>query len=537
MDSLAKQIRLTGMAYPLFEIAGLVVSKPERFDVRYSTTKRADGSPVCPIFLCELDQTLFSSEDDAVRHVLRKHFETFYRAEKIPVDPPKGNYTFVAQCGLSGKILGPPNLHGYQEELRKLHAARYSRMPFDAFKAKVKIVRDEEVVQKWVEDQSFKTEFVCLNLPEELKLDSREAVEKHFRETHREAIVKQVDSHVLSSKAASEQPDRVMRELYRRTLTLQTKFPIKVVHELSQQFSSRGLQFFKVNKTVTHVAVSRPRHLDVETTPVNEGVKKIIEFIDATPDCNRRALMAGLAPRAETLAEVAGEATPDANSEGTAPAATAKEPEKADADGRIHLSPEEQKIHDDLHWLIHEGHVIEFAKGVLETAKAPKNPQARDAAAAYEVKRKKRPKKKPDASDKPAANLDEAVASGVVEPDSEAADATVKPEQAETPVETASEEAPTESVVAEASPAAGASEVESPEAAESTEVDSEAEDPGSNVAPEAETFGQAPAEAEAQVEPEAGDVAEQVESSEAGERSEPAASTVDAAEESKAPES
>ena len=29
-----------------------------------------------------------------------------------------------------------------------------------------------------------------------------------------------------------------------------------------------GLQFFKVNKTVTHVSVARPHYLDMEATPV-----------------------------------------------------------------------------------------------------------------------------------------------------------------------------------------------------------------------------------------------------------------------------
>jgi hypothetical protein len=41
----------------------------------------------------------------------------------------------------------------------------------------------------------------------------------------------------------------------------------------------------------------------------------------------------------------------------------------------------------DLHWLIHQGHVIEFANGVLETAKRPlpkpvRAPKPKDAAAA-----------------------------------------------------------------------------------------------------------------------------------------------------------
>ena len=66
------------------------------------------------------------------------------------------------------------------------------------FKSRVKIVRDEEVVKKWVEEQSFKTEYVCLNVPEPLKLPSMEEVEKHFRATHKETIIKSVESHTVA---------------------------------------------------------------------------------------------------------------------------------------------------------------------------------------------------------------------------------------------------------------------------------------------------------------------------------------------------
>ena len=105
---------------------------------------------------------------------------------------------------MSGTVLGPPNYHDYQNQLRKLHAERFSRLPFEAFKARVKIVKDEAVVKKWIEDHSFKTEYNCLNVPESLKLASREEVEKHFRQVHMSNLVKSVDFHVVSGLAARQ---------------------------------------------------------------------------------------------------------------------------------------------------------------------------------------------------------------------------------------------------------------------------------------------------------------------------------------------
>src|SRR4051794_14087929 len=202
VDSLSKQIRMTGRAYPLFEIAWMILQRPERLSVVFSVRKNPEGKVIQPLFVCALDDTLWLSEDEAAGHVLHKHFSTFYQAEKTATEPPKGKYTFVAQCGMSGIVLGPPNYHDYQNQLRKLHAERFARLPFEAYKARVKIVRDDEVVKKWIEDQSWKTEFVCLNLPEPVKLPNMEAVEKHFRETHKENIIKPVEMHTLSGTAA-----------------------------------------------------------------------------------------------------------------------------------------------------------------------------------------------------------------------------------------------------------------------------------------------------------------------------------------------
>ena len=138
VNSLARQIKITGRAFPLFDIARLIVQKPERYSVRFTVKKGDAGRVLQPIFLCALDDTLWLSEDEAVAHVMSRHFGTFYQAERTATEPPKGVYTFVAQCGVSGVILGPPNHHDYQNQLRKLHAERFGRMPFDVFKSRIK---------------------------------------------------------------------------------------------------------------------------------------------------------------------------------------------------------------------------------------------------------------------------------------------------------------------------------------------------------------------------------------------------------------
>jgi hypothetical protein len=350
VESLARQIKMTGRAYPLFDIAQMILQKPERHNVTLTVKKDAEGKPIQMLYVCALDDTVWLSEEEAVRYVLEKHFNTFYQPERTKIEGPKGTYTFVAQCGMSGTILGPPNYHDYQNQIRKLHAERFSRMPFDAFKARVKIVKDEEVVKKWLEEQSWKTEFVCLNMPEPLKLGSREEVEKHFREVHLPNIIKQVETSKMTGAASRQLRSSGLVRAVRNAWEEQKRFPLQIATVLSQQFAGHGLQFFKVNRTITHVAVARPHYLDLETVPVSEGIRRIVDYINGHARCTRRQLIEALAP--------SGQPTPPTPA--SEAAAVAPEP-----------SPEVTAVVADLHWLIHQGHVIEFANGALETAKKP----------------------------------------------------------------------------------------------------------------------------------------------------------------------
>ena len=365
VESLARQIRMTGRAYPLFDIAQLILQKPERQQVRFDVKKNAEGKPVQPLFLCALDETLWLSEEEASAHILGRHFATLYQAERTATEPPRGTYTFVAQCGLSGAVLGPPNYHDYQTQLHKLHSERFSRMPFEAFKARVRIVKDEAVVKKWIEDHSFKTEYICLNVPEARKLASREELNQHFREVHLANLVKSVDSHTLSGLAARQLRSPGLQRALRVISEEQRRFPLQVATILSQQFASHGLQFFKVNRTVTHVSVARPRYLDLDATPASEGIKRIVQFINSTPKCTRRKLLETLAPTPAPAPAPAPDKPPEASGAPAEPAAVATPPPAPEA------APEQTALASDLHWLIHEGHVIEFANGVLETAKKP----------------------------------------------------------------------------------------------------------------------------------------------------------------------
>jgi len=496
VESLARQIKHTGRSYPLFDIARLILAKPERYLVVLKTRKKQDGSIAQPLFFCQMDETVWLSEEQAVDHVLSRHFDTFYKTEKIETDPPKGTYTFVAQCGMSDQILGPPNYHGYQDKLRAMHADRFPRLPFDVFKSRVKIVHDEEVVKQWLDDQSWKTEYIAINLPEETKLESREAVREHFCQHHLANMITSVDDVALKASVFNKKTPPRMQNLARYELDDQRRFPLKIVNVLSQEFSSHGLQFFKRKKSVTHVSVSRPHHLNLEQTPVSDSIRNIVTFVIDNRDCTRRMILDKFAPEPEKP-EVA-----EAPAEGD-------EPKPAPP-----LSPERTAILSDLHWLVHQGHVIEYANGQMEIAPKPQPPQ----------QKKKKPR--PPKAEKPETG-GEGSTSSQTPADTPAAEETKLPEtpepstaKPESSAETSVPEASDMTEIPEPSQALGQADTDEPTetgGTSSTSSQTPAEAPAAEETKPAETSELSVAEPEPNAEtpvPEASDATESTEPTE-----------------------
>src|SRR6185503_3485198 len=48
VDSLARQIKMTGRAYPLFDIAQMILQRPDRVVATFSIKKNAEGQPIQP---------------------------------------------------------------------------------------------------------------------------------------------------------------------------------------------------------------------------------------------------------------------------------------------------------------------------------------------------------------------------------------------------------------------------------------------------------------------------------------------------------
>jgi hypothetical protein len=148
--ALTKAIRASCRTYELFEVADLILQKPERFVVVLRPYPRRDGV-VDRIYVAQPDHLPFETEEDAVAHVFQNHLGKFCDTEEVEVEAPKGNFVGVSRCGFTGELRGPPNYHLYPQLLREHHALKLSRMPYEEFASRVELVKEPEQIQAWLD--------------------------------------------------------------------------------------------------------------------------------------------------------------------------------------------------------------------------------------------------------------------------------------------------------------------------------------------------------------------------------------------------
>lgn len=158
LAGIAKEIRSRHLAYPLFGLARMFLERFESHRIRLTSealpVKEGEKpGPPPPLFQLGEDGPISLSRATLENLAFDRYREQFYVEQSVQKDPPKGNFTSVARERSSGVLLGPPNHHSYQANLRGLYESRYSRrMGFEDFRRGVEIVSDPALVERWKEE-------------------------------------------------------------------------------------------------------------------------------------------------------------------------------------------------------------------------------------------------------------------------------------------------------------------------------------------------------------------------------------------------
>ncbi len=371
-EAMAAMIRTAGKAYSVFDAARLVLASGDRFHLKFVLPVDSPQK----LYAIVADSSLWLSKEEALSHFLHSEaLKEFYRTEEVELEEPKGNFTSVGVCGMSGELLGPPSHHSYQSTLHKLHRERFNNLPFEEYKRRVRTDNSPEAIEKWKESQKRSVQWVCLKGEvaegeEPLRLKSRTDMETHFRKHHADGLVSEVTEVTIAGNIPKHLLSTALYLHLRGAVDEARKHLLQTAQLLCSGFEHHGLKLFKRRGGKLWVSRIRPRALDAGVV-LSDRINKILELVKIKPGIHTKELIETIAPSApavEAAPVVApvteAEAPAAVAAEGTETPVVAAAPE-ATAAKAPELSSDQVQVFKDIHWLNSEGYVIEYADGVV----------------------------------------------------------------------------------------------------------------------------------------------------------------------------
>ncbi|MGJ8676193.1 MAG: hypothetical protein ACSHX0_01615 [Akkermansiaceae bacterium] len=362
LDAMAKQILDTGRTHSVFELAWVVLGGLERFHVVFEST---EGK--VPLFRSKTNHSVWLNESECLANFWSSGLhKNYYDQKEIEIDPPSGNFPSVARCGISKRLLAPPNYHGYQQMIIDLHREQFSNMDIEHYKSRLIMEKSEEVVQEWLNSMkksyqwtekladtnientqsseaatgetadSVETTEVPTTAEEEVTpaeakcLTTRREVEQHFLAN---AFKQEYEQNKVSSAPANVPRNMInpgLLTLAKNTIAEEKRYPGKLASILCRQMTGRHLAVFKWKKRL-HCGPARPKQLS-DSVILADRPTALYKWVVANPSGNIDQMWKDCLP--------------------------------VDIDDKTkHL------WYHDLHWLINEGQVLFFSDGKLHTAK------------------------------------------------------------------------------------------------------------------------------------------------------------------------
>ncbi len=468
-NKLSDIMKASKRTYQLFDIAEIILEKPERFVVLAKNLPDAEGNAK-PLYCAQPFNLPFEDEAAAKTAAVDAKFDELFVSEEIDAEPPKGEFQVVNRCSITGDLLGAPNWHKYGEAVREYHSRKFPKMPFEKFSASIESVRDADQIAAWLETMKKKTVFK-LKEPQEgapESFDTREAARAYISEKFGAELVRTYEQVRMRGEYVAKLPFGRIRRNIEEACRKQKKFPIVTANNLRGRLRRSGFTVYKRGSKGFAFVSTIKRKFIFEGESLSEVPQKIFDFITANPAIRAADLpykYLGLeAPKSEAKSKTLAQE----HSEGAETLESQKPAESAEL-------PDETKallssVWSELAWLVSEGYVVEYADGTLQANPYLPKPKDKAQAADPEAEAAKAgdepiiaPKEKPESAEEDTAGKS-AEDSAPAEPSENGGGqpAETPAGEAETPAESDGAKTPSDSSESAANPE-GAGKEENPD--------------------------------------------------------------------------
>ena len=202
---------------------------------------------------------------------------------------------------------------------------RFPDMSESAYRARIEMVRDADVIEQWRASATKKTVYKKKGEPDAPAVD-RDVAEREFRSMIAPSLLTAPKSVDMTADVALKTSSKPLLYACRDALQREKRFPASLFYALRGAFHHRKLAFFRVNDPRGPEFVSAAQPTKLDTSHAIAELTAIVNYVEANPCSTQAALLTALAGEDKTKA----------------------------AEIRAHLT-----------WLIEKGYVVAYANGAL----------------------------------------------------------------------------------------------------------------------------------------------------------------------------
>lgn len=323
LASIAAEVHKHKRCYSLFDLAKVFMGGRDRYEIWY--IKEANGPEM---IANKKSPGVWLDRKEALSSLWGSPwFSQFYEERSEEIEAPKGQFNSIARCGMSNVLIGPVNWHGYQVALTKLHAEKFSNIPFDKYRSRIVIEKTEEVVAEWLEMATKRNVWAPKREnASDIVLQNKNEVEADFQNNHFDEVFEQTSKCFVPGDIASRNLSPGLFAHLLKLVEVARRHPSHIIPNVCHGLARHHLPIFKWNGG-HHTGPSRPHALP-DDTQLAERPAAIIDWIKENPGGGIELMITSLAAKAEEAGAIIPEGqpiTPPSQTEPNTP--VAEEPE------------------------------------------------------------------------------------------------------------------------------------------------------------------------------------------------------------------
>ena len=289
LGTIIRKLQSDSHAYKLKDLAYFFLDNPSSVLLKITPRTSQTFQTSQTFFQCKACGFASTREEDVLEHVVSAHLGEYYDSKEVEVEPPKGNFNCVAKCGLSGVLLGPPNIHEFNSVVKEMIRTKYPEMSEEQYRSHIEMVRDADTIEAWRTGATKRTMFFVKGTADQEGAQglSREQAEGEFKRTILPSLVDRPKNLMITAEVAMKSPVKPLQWAVRDAVEAERRAPYNMCFALRGAFHHRKLNFFRANDARGPEFVANVEYKEFDAEHAIPELAAAAKFVAEHPCCDK----------------------------------------------------------------------------------------------------------------------------------------------------------------------------------------------------------------------------------------------------------